>query len=147
MRHQSQKGFRGIFFAIPQYQKRISYLRTYYTLNSFFTWRCIWQKGLVLAYTSHPYSEALATRPSVSCIPYATLSHEQTGNIITFTEFEEGNFLKNERNIAVDESNCTCWHKVIKYASSVTKGFSGYLLCNSTISKKDILSTYLLHIK
>ena len=30
-----------------------------------------------LAYTSHPYSEALAMRPAVLYIPYATSSHEK----------------------------------------------------------------------
>ena len=45
---------------------------------------------------SCPYSEALAMRPAVSYIPYATSYHEQTGNIITFAQFEEGNLaLKN----------------------------------------------------
>ena len=32
-------------------------------------------------------------RPSVSYIPCATSSKEQTGNIITFTQFEEGDLL------------------------------------------------------
>ena len=44
-----------------------------------------------LAYTSQPYSEAMATRPSVTYKPCATYSMEQTGDIITFTQFEEGN--------------------------------------------------------
>ena len=43
---------------------------------------------------SCPYSEALAMRPAVSYIPYATSSHEQTGDIITFAQFEEGGLLK-----------------------------------------------------
>ena len=30
-------------------------------------------------------------QPTVSYIPYDTYSQEQTGNIITFTQFEEGN--------------------------------------------------------
>ena len=46
-----------------------------------------------LAYTPRIYSEALATQPEVSYITYATSYHEQTGNIITFTQFEEGNLL------------------------------------------------------
>ena len=32
-------------------------------------------------------------QPDVSYIPYATSSREQTGNIITFTQFEEGGLL------------------------------------------------------
>ena len=31
----------------------------------------------------------MAMRPSVTYTPYATSSKEQTGNIITFTQFEE----------------------------------------------------------
>ena len=46
-----------------------------------------------LAYTSQPYTEAMAMRPSVSHIPCATSPREQTGNIITFTQFEEWNLL------------------------------------------------------
>ena len=49
------------------------------------------KKSIALANTSLPYSEALAMQPSVSYIPYATSSHEQNGNIITFAKFEEGN--------------------------------------------------------
>ena len=52
---------------------------------------------------SHPYSEALAMKPSVSYIPYATPSHEQTGDIIKFSQFEEGNLLENERNAEEDK--------------------------------------------
>ena len=35
---------------------------------------------------------------------YATSSHEQTGDIITFTPFEEGNLVENECNVAEYES-------------------------------------------
>ena len=42
-----------------------------------------------LAHTSRPYSEAMAMRPAVTYNPYATSSKEQTGDVITFTEFEE----------------------------------------------------------
>ena len=42
---------------------------------------------------SQPYSEAMAMRPSVSYIPCATSSKEQTGDIITFAKFEEGDLL------------------------------------------------------
>ena len=44
-----------------------------------------------LAYTSQPYSEAMVMHPAVTYIPFATSSREQTGNIITFTQFEERN--------------------------------------------------------
>ena len=46
-----------------------------------------------LAYTSKPYTEAITMRPDVSYIPCATSLWEQNGNIITFKQFEEGNFL------------------------------------------------------
>ena len=44
-----------------------------------------------LPYTSPPYSEAMAMRPEVTYTPYGTSSIEQTGNVITFAQFEEGN--------------------------------------------------------
>ena len=40
---------------------------------------------------------------SVSYILYATSYHEQTGNNITFSQFEEGNIVKNEHNVEEDE--------------------------------------------
>ena len=45
----------------------------------------------VLAYMSRSYSEAMVMRPEVTYTPYATSSKEQTGDIITFAQFEEGN--------------------------------------------------------
>ena len=48
-----------------------------------------------LAYTPRPYSEALAMQREVLYITYAKSSHEKTGNIITFSHFEEGNLLEN----------------------------------------------------
>ena len=53
-----------------------------------------------LAYTSQPYSEAMAVLLSVTYTPFATTSREQTGNIITFTQFEEENILTKTRNDA-----------------------------------------------
>ena len=46
-----------------------------------------------MEYTSQPYAEAMAMQPSVSYTPYTTSSREKTGDIITFTQFEEGNLL------------------------------------------------------
>ena len=46
-----------------------------------------------LAYTSRPFSEAMTMRPFVTYTPCATSSREQTGNIILFAQFEEGNLL------------------------------------------------------
>ena len=43
-------------------------------------------------------------RPKISYITYATSSHEQTGIIINFAQFEEGNVVENERNAEEDKS-------------------------------------------
>ena len=51
-----------------------------------------------LSYTSRPYAEAMAMRPAVLYTPYTTSSKEQTGDVITFTQFEEGNLLTETRN-------------------------------------------------
>ena len=61
----------------------------------------------VLSYTSRTYSEAMAMRPAVMYTPYATSSREQTGNVITFVQFEEGNIWTETRNDAEsgDESD------------------------------------------
>ena len=37
-------------------------------------------------------------KPAVSYIPYATYSRVKTGDIITFTQFEEGNLLSETCN-------------------------------------------------
>ena len=60
-----------------------------------------------LSYTSQPYAEAMAMRPAVTYIPYATPSKEQTGDVITFAQFEEGDILTETRYDAEsgDESN------------------------------------------
>ena len=50
-----------------------------------------------LAYMSLPYSEVMAVRPAVTYTPYATSSKEQTGDVITFTQFEEGGILTETR--------------------------------------------------
>ena len=53
-----------------------------------------------LAYTSLPYSEALAMLPTVTYTPYTRSLKEQTGDIITFTQFEDRNILTETRNDA-----------------------------------------------
>ena len=50
-----------------------------------------------LAYTSQPYSKAMVMRPAVTYTPCVTSSREQTGDIITFTYFEEGDILTKSR--------------------------------------------------
>ena len=49
----------------------------------------------------------MAMRPAVTYTLYATSPKEQTGNVITFAQFEEGNILTETRNDAEsgDESN------------------------------------------
>ena len=39
-------------------------------------------------------------RPEVTYTPYAASSKEQTGDVITFAQFEEGNILTENRNDA-----------------------------------------------
>ena len=51
-----------------------------------------------LSYTSRPYAEAMAMRPTVTYTPYTTSSKEKTGDVITFTQFEEGGLLTETRN-------------------------------------------------
>ena len=50
------------------------------------------------------YSESLAIRTAVLYIMYAKSYHEQTGDIITFAQFEEGNLVENEYNTEEYES-------------------------------------------
>ena len=61
----------------------------------------------VLSYTSRPYSETMVMRPAVKYTLYGTSLREQTGDVITFAQFEEGNILTKTFNGAErsDESN------------------------------------------
>ena len=47
-----------------------------------------------LAYTSRPYSYTIVMQPIASYIPYNVSFYEQTGGIITFEQFEEGNLVE-----------------------------------------------------
>ena len=60
-----------------------------------------------LSYTSRPCAEAMAMRPAVTYTLYATSSKEQTGDVITFTQFEEGDLISEPCNDTEsdDESN------------------------------------------
>ena len=85
IRHQSIKGFGGIFVGIPQHQKDyIIYVDSTQKIVS--SHDIVFDKTFSseLSYISCPYSEALATKLAVLYIPYATSSHEQTCNICTF---------------------------------------------------------------
>ena len=99
MCHQAQKGFRGIFVGIPQYQKvYLVYVPS--TRKVILSYDVVFDESFssALSYTPRPYSEAMAMRPTVTYTPYATSSKEQTGDVITFAQFEEGNLLTETRN-------------------------------------------------
>ena len=46
-------------------------------------------------------------RPAVSYIPYSTSSREKTGDIVTFTQFEEGNQLSETWDLLSETSDDT----------------------------------------
>ena len=92
MRHQAQKVFHGIFVVIPQHQKGyLVYVPT--TRKVILSYDIVFDKSFssALSYTSRPYAEAMEMRPAVTYTPYATYSKEQTGDVITFAQFDEGN--------------------------------------------------------
>ena len=62
---------------------------------------------VALSYTSRLYAEAMAMHPAGTYTPYATSSKEQTDDVITFAQFEEGNLISETRNDTEsdDESN------------------------------------------
>ena len=47
---------------------------------------------------SQPYAEAMDMRPAVTYTPYATSLSVQTGDIIMFAQFEEGDLLSEIRD-------------------------------------------------
>ena len=75
MRHQVQKGFRGIFVGIPEHQKGyLVYIpRKIKVISSY---DVVFDKSFssALAYTSRPYSEVMAMRLAVTYTPYAASS-------------------------------------------------------------------------
>ena len=52
----------------------------------------------MLAYTLQPYEEAMDMQPAVSYISYDKSSRGGTGDIITFSQFEEGDLLSETRD-------------------------------------------------
>ena len=73
MRHQSQKGFCGIFVGVPEHQKGYlvyvpSTRKIIYSYDVFFDESF----SSALAYTSQPFSEAMAMRPAVTYTPCDT---------------------------------------------------------------------------
>ena len=94
MRYQAQKVFRGIFVGIPQHQKgSLVYVPSTIKVISLYDVVFDENNSSALSYMSRPYLEAMAMRPEVTYTPYATSSKEQTGDVITFAQFEEGNIL------------------------------------------------------
>ena len=99
MRHQAQKGFRGIFVGIPQHQKGyLVYVPSTRKVISSYDVVFDEKNASAFSYTSRPYAEAMVMRLTVTYTPYATFSKEQTGGVITFAQFEEGNLLTETRN-------------------------------------------------
>ena len=99
MCHQAQKGFCGILVGIPQHQKGyLLYVPS--TRKVILSYNVVFNKSFssALSYTSRPYAEAMAIRPTVTYTPYTTSSKEQNGDVITFTQFEEGKLLTETRN-------------------------------------------------
>ena len=68
---------------------------------------CLTKKINALAYTSRPYPKVMVIRPAVTYTLYATSLKEQTGNVVMFAQFEDGNILTENRNDAEigDESD------------------------------------------
>ena len=59
----------------------------------------VFDKGFssAFSYTSRPYAEAMAMRLTVTYTPYATSYKEQTGDVITFAQFEEEDLITETR--------------------------------------------------
>ena len=75
MRPQAQKGFRGIFVGIQEHQKvYLVYVPSTRKITSSYDVVFDGSFSSALAYTSQPYSEAMAMRPAVTYTPYATSS-------------------------------------------------------------------------
>ena len=101
MCHQAQKRFCGIFVGIPEHQKGyLVYIPSTIKLISSYNVVFDENNSSALAYMLRPYSEAIVMRLAVTYTPYAASSREQTGNVITFTNFEEGKILTETRNDA-----------------------------------------------
>ena len=92
MHHQAQKCFCGIFVGIPQHKKGyLVYVPISRKIIS--SYDVVFDESLssALAYTSQSYSEAMVMRPDVTYTPCDSYLRGQTGNIITLTQFQEGN--------------------------------------------------------
>ena len=78
MRHQAQKGFRGIFVGIPEHQKvYLVYAPSTREAISSYDVVFVKNKSSALSYTSRLYSEAMEMRPEVTYTLYTTSSREK----------------------------------------------------------------------
>ena len=98
MRHQAQKGFRGIFMGLQHQKGYLVYVPSTRKVISLYD--VVFEESFssALSYMSRLYAEAMSMRPAVTYTTYATSSKEQTGDVITFTQFEKGNLLSETRN-------------------------------------------------
>ena len=99
IRQQAQKGLHGILVVIPQHQKGyLVYIPS--TRKVILSYDIVFDESFssALSYTSRPYAEAMAMRLTVTYTLYAMSSKEQTSNVITFAQFEEGGLLSEARN-------------------------------------------------
>ena len=98
---QAQNVFCRILVGIPEHQKGyLVYVPS--KRKKIYSYNVVFDESFssALAYMSRPYSEAIAMRLAVTYTPYCMSSKEQTSNIITFTQFEEGNILTETHNDA-----------------------------------------------
>ena len=97
MRHQAQKGYRGIFVGMPENQE--GYLCYVPSIRDTVTsYDVLFDETFAsaLAYSEKPYHDAMSMRPGVSFIPCVTDTREQTGDVITFAQFEEGKWISTQ---------------------------------------------------
>ena len=96
------------------------------TIKIIYSYDVVFEKSVssALSYTSRPYSEEMAMRPAVTYTPYATSSKEQTGDVIMFAQFEEGNIFTETRNNAEsgDESNNESFMTSEQYMEDINIG-------------------------
>ena len=105
IRHQSPKGFCSIFVEIPQHQKGyLVYVPGTRKIKSSYDVVFDETVSSTLAYKSQTYAEAMTMCPAVSYKLYDTSPKKQTGDIIMFTQFEEGNLLSESQNLLSE--NC-----------------------------------------
>ena len=78
--------------------------------------------------------------PAVTYTPYATSSKEKTGDVITFTQFEEGNILTETRNNVEsgDESDKKSTVMSKQYMDAINPGDESYHNLISTDMLEDI---------